>query len=999
MANRLVTTRYTTPGVYIGQLIVPSAGNLSTDARICDYIGKGSRLAVGSNLPIRRSFIYEEMLSFPSSAPFESPINYPADGIKDAPTRVFDTVSGRELRSDQWEFTKIGNQFYKVLVAPDVFEQTASYAIDYQSVSRTVVDPLPVAGLRTIRSMGANPDRAQYKDYSDFFIPFIFTGPTADAGNSTPTPFPTSVFPDAGNTGAGTVAQDTTSEYTHMYNRFYEVECISVGGVSGTFNATFKWKASLHSGGINNAAPVPLHSAETAPSFTAIENIAGSLVVPLEYGIKLNFTFAGTNFIAGDKFYFNGVGPGIMEFNSTLLNTNQYVDYGAIVPTLQVGSTGVVTHSLLTNYTSTFNSKYKMKVINAGGSTPTRFVTVVWAAYGDILGSNGSTTVNEASPSFTLSNGITLDFSFGGSNFAVNDVFNFTIKAPRTYFQAKDDRVLKLTVASATNPGADAGTVTGSYATGTPEGGFGTFVANINNLIGIGAENGYFMLPDGISIGVRNAIRGNINGTSFAAGDKFEGAFSSTNVINWSLEKNAEEIRETSAVFIDVTGLATGTAGTPYIALENQYNAGSVMVVDLNTLTPISFFEIANTRYIGFFSIPTAALKINYRYMGEEPSPGQLYYLTANYLRPMDLYENPTLVLDKAEGRTFLAPAAADNHLHIMNELAFENGAPGAMYTQPYDGDGDGIINRTDVQRALDAHKKTSQATDLCLLSLFESLPDALAINEQLNDPFEKKEQNLWVGAPIGTPIGNIDLQNSLTFIARRTMQTTPQSPALGTRILVAPTECRKTIQLENNTTQQVRLDGSFVAGATSALVNSFTDPATTILRKQLAGFDYIQTYTEPENLLLGGASITYMKSLGGGSYRFEEDITVHTQGEEFQLISASIQKQFVTKVVRREMDNALISVVLPSAQSAVALIRATLSTILFGLLGRGLVADYQDEKGNVRQFDPNKDIVIIRDSTTLTKYDFFYAYWIRSPIKRLFGLYRVNSNDFGQVQ
>lgn len=360
------------------------------------------------------------------------------------------------------------------------------------------------------------------------------------------------------------------------------------------------------------------------------------------------------------------------------------------------------------------------------------------------------------------------------------------------------------------------------------------------------------------------------------------------------------------------------------------------------------------------------------------------------------MYNNPTLVLDRQSGRNFLAPSQTNNYLYIMNELVFDNSAPGAYYTQPYDQAGNGSLTVTDVAAALEAHKTLSRATDLCVLAQFGSLSQALEINETLNDPFLKKEQMLWVGAPIGTPIGDVTTQGSLVYLAQNVMQTTPTSPALGTRVLVSPTICRKTVTLDNGVSQQLTLDGSFVAGATSALVNSFSDPANTILRRNLAGFDFIQTYSEPENLILGQASITYMSDQGNGVYRFEEDITVHSSSEIYQLINSITQQQYVVKVVRRNMDQQLISLVTPSAQAAISLIRATLSGILIGLLGRGLIASYQDENGNVRDFDSSKDILITRDSTTLSLYFFNFCFFIRTQIKRLYGLYSVSSNDFG---
>ena len=89
MVAKLVTTRYVAPGVIIGELIRPKV-TLSGDFRLCSYIGKGSRLASGKNLAIRRSFVYEESLVFPSTAPFESPLSFAADGVRNAPSRIFD---------------------------------------------------------------------------------------------------------------------------------------------------------------------------------------------------------------------------------------------------------------------------------------------------------------------------------------------------------------------------------------------------------------------------------------------------------------------------------------------------------------------------------------------------------------------------------------------------------------------------------------------------------------------------------------------------------------------------------------------------------------------------------------------------------------------------------------------------------------------------------------------------------------------------------------------
>jgi hypothetical protein len=493
-------------------------------------------------------------------------------------------------------------------------------------------------------------------------------------------------------------------------------------------------------------------------------------------------------------------------------------------------------------------------------------------------------------------------------------------------------------------------------------------------------------------------MQGNVNGTSYANGDIFTASETSNGVIDWNLTQKASESRELSAILVDVTGGVTGTAGTYYIILTNIPVAGTVNVVYSDTVSEVSFVEIPGTKFIAFVTQPTGSVSITYQYTGNQPVPGQTYYFTANYERPHSLYNSPQLILSLQDGRTLLAPAANNNMLYMMNELVFANGAKGAYYTQPYNNDGSGILSTTDVEAALEAHAGLTNATDLCLLSLFNSLSDALESNQHANDPFQGVPggQMLWVGAPIGTPIGDVNTPESLVYLAMNTLQVGPQSNAQGTIVLLAPTTCSVNLLLPNGVTQTVTLDGSFVAGATSALVNSFADASTTILRKNLSGFITMQTYTAPENNLLGQASITYLSDQGNSVFRFEEDITVSTLAEEFQLISATTQKQFVTRVVKANMDSALISVVTPNAQAAVSLIRSTLSGILLGLLGKGSIADYQTPSGTVRQFDSDTDIVIIRDSSDITAFNFYYAYWIKAPIKRLFGLFAVDTNDFG---
>ena len=993
---RLVTTRYTVPGVYIGQLIRPGVGNLAADARICNYIGKGSKLAVGTNLGIRRSFVYGEELVVNTSVPYEAVLSYPCDGVQDTPTRLYDSITGVELRPDQWKFSKIGSDFRKIQIAPSAYNPLSVYNIDYQSTSRDVLDPLPIADIRTIKSMGTVQNKTEFEDLVDFYLPYSFTGATPDSSNSVLGSSIDDVLPDAVNSGVGVLFKDPSASYVHNYNRFYQIEVLTASGTGAPgdpYLARIAWSSSPLSAGKDSLPANPLYFSVTHDYREYFDLDSSNIaVIELELGIKLVPDFTSGNFAAGDKYYFNGIGPGLFEWDSRYFNTNQYVDFGTI-QTSAVG--GTLSYADSNTYTGTHNCHFKLEVVDVSGIAGSWVVTFIWAQWGDVIGAYSISTVSQAtSDTITLTQGVTLKINW--DLFTIGDTFELSVKAPKIFYEAKDDRTFSFTVSEVTTPEIDQCYILGSYSTGTSAGGFGEF--EVHTELPLFGETEFFKLPDNIRVAVRNTVVGDSRETpSYAIGDKFIAAVSGENLIDWSLTKKVEEVRDPSSFLVDITGTVTGTAGSKYIILDSQYSTGSVSVVDYDyNSIAYSIAEVPNSRFIVFISPISSTVLVKYEYRGKEPSPGQLYYLTAHYLRPVNLYNDPTQILDRTEGRLFLGPSETENHLYIMNELVFDNGAPGAYYTQIYDADGDGVIQNTDVFEALSAHEKISRATDLCVLSQFESLSDALTINEKANDPFEKREQMLWVGAPIGTPIGDVDTIDSLVHLSRNTLQVPTQSVAQGTRVLVSPTRATKTIKLENGISQTITLDGSFVAGATSALINSFADPSADILRKNLSGFDFIQTYSDPENLILGGASITWMSDQGNGVYRFEEDVTVHTMSEEFQLISATTQKQYVTKVVRRELDNNVISVVVPSAQAGISIIRSTLAEILFGMLGRGTIAEYQDAEGNVRELDPTKDIVVMRDTTTLTKYDLFYCFWIKSPIKRIFGLYTVNTNDFG---
>jgi hypothetical protein len=65
---------------------------------------------------------------------------------------------------------------------------------------------------------------------------------------------------------------------------------------------------------------------------------------------------------------------------------------------------------------------------------------------------------------------------------------------------------------------------------------------------------------------------------------------------------------------------------------------------------------------------------------------------------------------------------------------------------------------------------------------------------------------------------------------------------------------------------------------------------------------------------------------------------------------------------------------------------------VLIGLVNRNIIAPYQDDNGNARSINSG-DVEVFVDDNDPTLYYFYYTYYTRFAVKRLFGLYSVNKS------
>jgi len=364
--------------------------------------------------------------------------------------------------------------------------------------------------------------------------------------------------------------------------------------------------------------------------------------------------------------------------------------------------------------------------------------------------------------------------------------------------------------------------------------------------------------------------------------------------------------------------------------------------------------------------------------------------MTAKFLRTAEFFNTPFLFLTQSDAEGFLAPSTVRNDLYIGAQICFDYDIAGLFSIQVKDADDDGLYSKADFRAGIASFLEDKRSSDFVVLNYFTALPDQLNIINRANDPFEKHESLTFIGAPIGTPIGSETSSGSLVFLARKTLAVYGNHPAHGTRIMVSSTKAKRTIILEDGSSTQVTLDGSFIAAALASLHASFSSPIQTVLLQTITSFDWMQTYTEEENAILGGNSLIYFKDESNGIYRIMEDVTVDPFSSDTQNLNQMAQKQFVTRSVRKHINNTIIGLVFPNAAAGVDAIQSQLIFKLTELVSRRFIGDYQDADGNVRQITA-ADTLVFRDPADPTRFNIGYNFFLATVAKRVFGLFTVN--------
>ena len=1156
---RLSTNRYVRPDAYIGRVHQPRPAALTANPRFPAFVGRGNRLAREANSKHIRSRVYAESLNFSTTQPYVAPLDF--DASNDQSLAVLQKNTGEPVPFVNWMFTEsvTGSGSYdRVQIDATVFDNNTTYQIEYQSVERTVEDVLQFDDIREIITVGDAEGSNKYVEFEDYRVKTLLTGDATDTdalavSSQTNTTGSVSALVKTGAAGSGTITFNAANTYTYPYSRSYTLTCTdpAVPGASPNFPGEFTLEISAISGGNSQETNIPYHSSATrvvtlqinqngvASDVTNVLLLNPATWNPLapsaRYkateelldwygtadGIRLNFVFGATGFVAGDSWTWDAYGPGLMEFSSAHQNTNQFssvatpVEVGNLAPATSFTSGGLITVNGETNYDDDFDRTYTMTVFGPAGIPGARQCDIHWTGYNELPFSEGTISLDEALPATLtqqlVERDIYLDFTFGtfhaladttnattaasaltistalalaadvkavynlhdsdgggawhggfgisthqitttdlidlatlrtfclevqtdvAAHFAdltmhtvadtvhalntaytvtatsplatlvnflndvktkydkhrvsiglvLDDYWTMTASAARREYTAKDDRNYQITLGTVV-PGTS---IPATYNARNREGGWGTVT-----LTGDGVSyyaDPYFDLPDNIRLMARN-----VNTLeTLVANDVYTFSATSEDVVDWTLVRRGTETIAAADIQQDVSGNVTGVP-LSYFLILNETPSSILRVKASASGTHLSYVQVTSTPYIYFATDPGVAVQVDYEWQGYEPSPGNPYFITANRKRADTEFNEALRYLTIDDARLGLYPSATSNHLWIMAEIAFETSFFGGYFIQAKSAADNEVYSIADYRNAIDASEAKSEISDLVVLSYFNALAYAKLSVEQMNDPFVGKQRLLWVGTPIGTAVGDDTTPGTLVYLARNTLQFSPQSQGKGNVILISNNQCTRTQALEDGTTTTLTLDGSFLAGHAAALTASFTDPADTILKRETAAFDTITLFSERETEILGGASTVYMNLKGAGLYEYGESITVDTTEVALNEISARTQEHHVLKTVRSEMADALIGFVPPSPAAGVLIIQGQLVLSLGGMASKGVIAPYGSEVNppTIRPISPSTDVYVFVDELDQRLYHFGYFFNTRLPIKRLFGLYSVNT-------
>ena len=417
-----------------------------------------------------------------------------------------------------------------------------------------------------------------------------------------------------------------------------------------------------------------------------------------------------------------------------------------------------------------------------------------------------------------------------------------------------------------------------------------------------------------------------------------------------------------------------------------------------------SFVELAATPTLSavtaLFGLSAGQLPYSLAGTGSRPTAGSVYFASYEFTRLTSDYNALKRYFTPDQVYADVGFPTATNQLAIAAGIAFENNAPSVMVVQVNDANFPGSPTQSELLTALNATNESSTATDICMLSTaLASQVDLLNNVVNQNSSTQKNYRRGWFGMARNTLIGDKDTPDTFIYRAARTLQVPGDSPGRGRMVLVAPSNVSRTIVKEDGSEANVDLNGCFLAVAIAAKMSSFGNPSDTLLKKTVSGFniDTFQTYLKQERGMLADAGVTVVTNDAGKLVLMDPGSTEASGGRlpSFQELSASTQKDTITRGVDSALDTNLVGVVPDDLAQFILTIKGFIGSTIRGYIANGSCAPYKTENGTTRDIDFAKDIQVFQDASDPVNYNFKYFFNLRYPAKRFFGQYSVDRSFF----
>ena len=432
--------------------------------------------------------------------------------------------------------------------------------------------------------------------------------------------------------------------------------------------------------------------------------------------------------------------------------------------------------------------------------------------------------------------------------------------------------------------------------------------------------------------------------------------------------------------------------------------------VETGADTEIVLYSTTDTYITDMFSsltFPTGVVSYSYLGTGSRPSYGSAYYCTYDYTRPTADYENPTRVYNLDQLYEYTSPLTVYNYslneLAIGAEIAFENGVSSLIVCQVNDSSVAGTPTQTQINSAVDGCENSSSITDVVVLSsvsgdITSTQTKLMNHVANMSSLTEKKYRRGWFGMPRDTVVGDPDTPDTFVYASTQTLQPGVNSPARGRLILCAPSNCSRTITLEDGSEITVTLDGNYLATADAAKFCSLASPADALLNKYVTGFltdSTFTTYLTSERHVLADNGVN-VNTLKAGNIVLTDPLTTESGGVvQFEEPSSSAQKDAVTRSIETVLEQNVVGIVPDDLSDFITDIKSWIALAIKAQINAGSIGPYRNSDGSVRELDFTTDIQVAQDSTDPRTFTFKYWFNLKYVAKRFYGEYSVDNPFF----